>query len=31
MQMFRWMRGHTLRDKIQNEDIRSSIGVAKYE
>ena len=31
MQMFRWMSEHTLRDKIQNGDIRKSLGIANIE
>ncbi|KAM1787825.1 hypothetical protein ACFX11_038188 [Malus domestica] len=29
MNMFRWMCGHTRKDKIRNEDIRGKVRVAK--
>ena len=33
MRVFRWMsgHGHTLRDRIQNEDIRNDLGFANIE
>ncbi|KAM2298110.1 hypothetical protein ACFXTI_000109 [Malus domestica] len=31
MRMLCWMCGHTLKDKIRNEDIRGKVGVAKIE
>ncbi|KAM1248608.1 hypothetical protein ACFX2J_044403 [Malus domestica] len=31
MRMLRWMCGHTRKDKIRNEDIRSKVGVAEIE
>ncbi|KAK4350932.1 hypothetical protein RND71_030245 [Anisodus tanguticus] len=31
MRMLRWMCGHTMRDRIRNEDIRDKVGVASME
>ena len=31
MRMLRWMCGNTRRDKVQNEDIRTKIGVVPIE
>ncbi|GER31105.1 calcium-transporting ATPase 3 family protein [Striga asiatica] len=31
MRMLRWFCGHTIRDRIQNEDIRDRVGVAPIE
>ena len=31
MQMLQWMSGHTLRDLIQNEDIKKGLGVENIE
>ena len=31
MRIFRWMSGHTLKDRSQNEDIRKSLGIANIE
>ena len=31
MRMLRWMCGHTRKDRVRNDDIRDSVGVAPIE